>query len=57
MRSFRQQRRERYRLKMSAMGKASQRVQAERRMADITPEFLMDLAANPPLQEGDPFRR
>lgn len=53
MRSFRQQRKERMRLKFSRMGRESQRVQAERRMADITPEFLMDLAANPPLHAGD----
>jgi hypothetical protein len=53
MRSFRAQRKERYRLKMSAMGKASQRVQAARREAEMTPEILMDLAANPLFREGD----
>jgi hypothetical protein len=35
------------------MGKRSQQVQRERRMASITPEFLADLAANPPLRKGD----
>lgn len=35
------------------MGKASQRIQQERRLAEMTPEVLMDLAANPPYSEGD----
>jgi hypothetical protein len=38
---------------MSAMGKASQRVQAARRMAEMTPEILQDLTANPHYAEGD----
>ena len=38
---------------MSAMGKASQRVQAARRMAKMTPEILMGLASNPRYSEGD----
>lgn len=38
---------------MSAMGKKSQEVQRQRRMEDVTPEFLRDLDANPPLREGD----
>lgn len=50
---FRKQLLHRNRLRYSAMGKASQRVQRERRIAEITPEFLMDLQANPPLREGD----
>lgn len=53
MRSFRKQQRESIRLRCSKMGLASQRVQRERRLADITPEVLMDLAANPPYSEGD----
>ena len=53
MRSFRNQRRELNRLRMSAMGKASQKVQREDRLADMTPEVLRDMAANPPLAEGD----
>ena len=35
------------------MGKRSQEVQRARREAEITPEFLMDLQANPPLRKGD----
>ena len=46
--------RERKRLKMSAMGKASQRIQAERRMADITPEILAELASSMPSGSGTP---
>lgn len=34
------------------MGKASQKVQSERRMAGMTPEVLRDMEANPPLMEG-----
>ena len=53
MRSFRNQRSERKRLRMSAMGKASQRVQREDRLSAMTPEVLRDMEANPPLAEGD----
>jgi hypothetical protein len=35
------------------MGKRSQEVQRQRREADITPEYLMDLKANPSLCDGD----
>ena len=35
------------------MGKASQKMQSERRMAEITPEVLRDMEVNPPLTEGD----
>jgi hypothetical protein len=38
---------------MSAMGKASQRVQASRRMAEMTPEVLQEIASNPRYAEGD----
>ena len=38
---------------MSEMGKASQLVQAARRMAEMTPEILMDLASNPRYSEAD----
>jgi len=44
---------------MSAMGKASQRVQAEKRMALVTPEYLRELAEieimNLPRKKGDPL--
>lgn len=57
MRSYRQQRKERHRLKMSAMGKASQRVQQERRMTAMTPEVLREIAEievqNLPRKPGD----
>lgn len=57
MRSYRQQRKERHRLKMSAMGKASQRVQAAKRMERVTPEYLRDMEeieiANLPRKKGD----
>lgn len=39
-------------LKWSRMGKRSQEVQRARREAKITPEFLADLASNPPLSDG-----
>jgi len=35
------------------MGKKSQAVQAARQAAEITPDVLMDMAANPPLRAGD----
>lgn len=54
MANYRKQLRERKRLKMSAMGKVSQRVQAERRMAGITPEILAELASAMPLGPGTP---
>ena len=53
MPSYRKQRAALKRLRFSAMGKASQRVQSERRMAEMTPEILQDLAANPHYAEGD----
>ena len=46
MTSYRKQRAERKRLRFSVMGKASQRVQAERRMAVMTPERLNDKNRN-----------
>lgn len=42
MANFRQQRKERNRLRYSRMGKRSQEVQRERRMADITSEDIAD---------------
>jgi hypothetical protein len=39
-------------LRMSAMGKRSQEVQRERRLAEMTPEVLREMESNPPLQEG-----
>lgn len=39
-------------LRMSAMGKRSQQVQRDRRLAEITPEVLRELEMNPPLREG-----
>ena len=57
MTSYRKQRRERNRLRMSAMGKASQRAQAAKRMMLVTPEYLHDLAEietlNFPRKQGD----
>lgn len=44
--------RERKRLKCSRMGKISQQRQRERREAEITPEFLADLASAQPCGEG-----
>ncbi|MCE5310425.1 MAG: hypothetical protein LLG20_22540 [Acidobacteriales bacterium] len=35
------------------MGKSSQRVQAERRLAAITPEMIREAESNPPLRMGD----
>jgi hypothetical protein len=56
MRSFRQQRKERKRLRMSAMGKASQQAQAARRMADA-PDRIREMAEwdvqNLPRKRGD----
>ena len=56
MTSYRKQREARRRLRFSAMGKASQLVQAERRMADL-PERLRELAeieaVNLPRNKGD----
>ena len=52
MSSFRAQRKERKRLRMSAMGKASQKVQREDRLSEMTPEVLRDMMANPPLEDG-----
>lgn len=56
MTSYRKQREARRRLRFSTMGKQSQRVQAERRMADL-PERLLELAEieaqNLPRQQGD----
>ena len=56
MTSYRKQRAERKRLRFSAMGKASQRVQAERRMADA-PARLREMAEwdaqNLPRKKGD----
>lgn len=40
------------RLKFSAMGKASQRVQAERRLAAVTPEYLAEIATTQLCCEG-----
>jgi hypothetical protein len=37
---------------MSAMGKRSQEVQRERRLAEMTPEVLREMESNPPLREG-----
>jgi len=58
MRSYRKQRAERKRLRFSAMGKASQRVQSERRMADM-PERLREMVEwdtqNLPRKHGDPL--
>ena len=51
--SFRKQRAARIRLRMSAMGKASQKIQREDRLSEMTPEVLWDMAANPLLEEGD----
>ena len=56
MTSCRQQRAERKRLRFSAMGKASQRVQSDRRMADM-PDRICELAEidaqNLPRKQGD----
>ena len=56
MRSFSNQRRRRNHLRFSAMGKKSQEVQAAKRAATLTPDDLLDLAANPPPRPGDPIR-
>ena len=56
MTSYRKQRAERKRLRFSAMGKASQRIQAERRMIDL-PERIREMAEwdvqNLPRKQGD----
>ena len=56
--SYRKQRAERKRLRFSAMGKASQRVQSERRMADAQ-ERLREMTEwdvqNLPRKQGDPI--
>jgi hypothetical protein len=56
MANYRKQRAERKRLRFSAMGKASQRVQSERRMADM-PDRLREMAEwdvqNLPRKQGD----
>jgi hypothetical protein len=53
---YQKQRSERNRLKMSAMGKTSQRIQAERRMVDL-PERIREMAEwdiqNLPRKTGD----
>lgn len=54
MANFRKKLRDRKRLKMSAMGKRSQQVQAERRMAEITPEILAEIASAMPTCPGTP---
>ena len=60
MTSFRKQRAERKRLRFSAMGKASQRVQSERRMVDVQ-ELLREMAEwdvqNLPRKQGDALGR
>lgn len=57
MTSYRQQRAERKRLRMSAMGKASQKSQAAKRMELVTPEYIRELReieiANMPRKQGD----
>jgi len=56
MKSYRQQRKERNRLRFSAMGKASQRVQAERRIIGIEDRILAMAeidAQNLPRKQGD----
>jgi hypothetical protein len=52
--NFTRKLRERNRLKFSAMGKASQRVQAARRLSSVTPEYLAELASAMPFGKGDP---
>lgn len=56
MTNYRKQRDERKRLRFSSMGKASQRIQAERKMADL-PERLREMAEwdvqNLPRKQGD----
>jgi len=42
-------------LRMSAMGKRSQQVQRERRMAEMTPDVLREMQTNPSLREGSPL--
>ena len=56
MRRFNRQRRARNHLRFSAMGKRSQAVQHARRMASISDEDLLDMAANQPPRPGDPIR-
>jgi len=56
MRTFRRfdrQRQERIRLRCSMMGKRSQEVQHERRMADLGPDWELEITANPHYREGD----
>lgn len=55
MRRFSRKRKIRNSLRYRAMGKRSQQVRREKRESEITPEFLMDLRANPPLESGDPI--
>ena len=55
MRRYTRQRRRALSLRMSAMGKKSQAIQRARRESSVTPEMLLDLAANPPLVRGDPL--
>lgn len=52
MARFNRQRSERKRLRMSALGKISQRRQRERREVEITQEFLANLASAQPCGEG-----
>jgi len=53
MLSFSQKRRRAISLKMSELGKQSQRVQSARRLALIDPEDVADRLANPPPEFGD----
>jgi hypothetical protein len=53
MRRFSHQPSKRNLQRFSAMGKKSQEVQRARWEADADPQELADLAANPPLVEGD----
>ena len=43
-------------MRYSGMGEKSQAVQHARRILEVTPEMLMDMAANPPPRPGDPIR-
>jgi len=54
MPNFRKQLLTRKRLKCSSMGKRSQQIQQERRMAGITPEYLAELASAMPSGPGAP---
>lgn len=42
--------------RMAAMGRRSQEVQRERRLAEMTPEVLREMETNPAIREGSPLR-